>query len=229
MVELHQLEKTLLFSLKDGKKTRLRSLLKKTNLPYASIARASIWLSSKGYTKIEKRKRTVIHLDTEGKKISKTGLPERVVIDVILQKGGRTTLNTLATLTELDNDELNIALGWGKKKGWLTFSRENGKLFIIVKEKPKKGIDEQLIESLTKGAMSRNSLTPQQLSAVNTLMKRPKIIYQKEDVDRFIQITKEGLAIMDLVQKEEEEISQLTPELIKSGKWREVRFRKYNI
>ncbi|MBA7494226.1 hypothetical protein ES702_04801 [subsurface metagenome] len=229
MAELHQLEKSLLLALKDGKKTRLRKLLKKTKLPYASIARASVWLSSKGYVKIEDVKKSFIQLDSEGKKTLKKGLPERILVEAVLKNGGRTLIDIVSTLTELRKDEINIALGWGRRKGWLNFSRENGEMFILIKEKPKKGLDEQLIEQLSKGSMTIDSLTSQQLLGLNVLMKRPKIICQTEDVDRFITLTKVGLSIAKQVKEVGEEISQLTPELIKSGKWREIRFRKYDI
>ena len=229
MAELHQLEKSLLIALKDGKKINLRTLLKKTKLPYASVARASVWLSSKGYTKIEEVKKSFIKLDSEGKKILKKGLPERILVEAVLKNGGRTLVDIVSTLTELSKDELNVALGWGRRKEWLNFSRENGKMFIIVKEKPAKGIDEQLIEQLSKGSITIDSLTSQQILSLNVLMKRPKIIYQNEDVDRFITLTKLGRTVAKQVKEVGEEINQLSPELIKSGKWRDIRFRKYDI
>jgi phenylalanyl-tRNA synthetase alpha chain len=223
------LEKSLLLALKDGKKTRLSELLKKTKLPYASVARASVWLSSKGYAKIEDVKRSFIQLDSEGNKVLNKGLPERILVEAILNNGGHTLLNNVSILAELSKDELNIALGWARKKGWLTFSRENGKRFILVKEKPKKGIDEELIEQLSKGSMPVDSLSSQQLLELNVLVKRPQIIIQNEDVDRFITLTKVGLTVVKQIKEVGEEISQLTPELIKSGKWSEIRFRKYDI
>ena len=229
MAELHQLEKSLLLALKDGKKIRLRKLLKKTKLPYASVARASVWLSSKGYAKIEELKKSFIKLDSEGKKILKKGLPERILVEAVLNNGGRTLVDIVSPLTELSKDELSVALGWGRRKKWLNFSRENGKMFIIVKEKPAKGIDEQLIEQLSKGSITIDSLTSQQILILNVLMKRPKIIYRHEDVDRFITLTKLGRTVAKQVKEVGEEISQLSPELIKSGKWRDIRFRKYDI
>ena len=229
MAELHQLEKSLLIALKDGKKINLHTLLKKTKLPYASVARASVWLSSKGYTKIEEVKKSFIKLDSEGKKILKKGLLERILVEAVLKNGGRTLVDIVSTLTELSKDELNVALGWGRRKEWLNFSRENGKMFIIVKEKPAKGIDEQLIEQLSKGSITIDSLTSQQILSLNVLMKRPKIIYRHEDVDRFITLTKLGRTVAKQVKEVGEEISQLSPELIKSGKWRDIRFRKYDI
>ncbi len=229
MAELHQLEKSLLLALKDGKKIRLSKLLKKTKLPYASVARASVWLSSKGYAKIEDIKRSFIQLDSEGKKTRKKGLPERILVEAVLENGGCTLIDTVSTLTKLRKDEINVALGWGRRKGWLTFSRKKGKMFIIVKEKPKKGIDEQLIEQLFKGPITLDSLTSKQLLSFNVLVKRPKLISQNEEVDRFITLTKVGYTIAKQVKEVGEEISQLTPELIKSGKWRDIQFRKYDI
>jgi phenylalanyl-tRNA synthetase alpha chain len=229
LAELHQLEKSLLLALKDGKKTRLRELLKKTKLPYASIARASVWLSSKNYAILDDVTKSSIQLDSEGKKIIKTGLPERVLAEAVLNNGGHTALILISKLTDLSKDEITIALGWGKRKGWLSFSRENDQRFIVVKEKPKAGMDEQLLLQLSKGSLTLDSLTPQQRLALNVLMKRPHLISLNEEVDRFITLSKIGLTVANQIKEVGEEISQLTPEMIKSGKWSEMRFRRYNI
>ena len=52
-----------------------------------------------------------------------------------------------------------------------------------------------------------------------------------DHVDRWYALTPEGKGVADLLaqQKPSEEVSQLTPELLKDGSWRSKRFRKYTI
>lgn len=229
MAELHRLEIELLIALKDDKKVSINEIKEKTKLPYASIVRALFWLSSKGYTKIEDVKRIFIQLGSEGKKYLKKGLPERILVEVIIKKKGQVSIEDASTLVGLDPTEINIAIGWGRRKGWLQISRDKGRTFLVVEEEPKKGLDEQMIKWLSQGPLTIASLNSEQVKGLKSLMERPNVITQREDVKRFITLTEVGLSVAKKVREVGEEISQLTPELIKSGKWREIRFRKYNI
>jgi phenylalanyl-tRNA synthetase alpha chain len=229
LAELHRLEIELLIALKDDKKVSINEIKEKTRLPYASIARALFWLSSKGYTKIEDVKRIFIQLGPEGKKFLKKGLPERILVEAIIKKKGQVSIEDASTLIGLDPGEINVAIGWGRRKGWLQISRDKGRTFLVVEEEPKKGLDEQVIKWLSQGHITTDSLNSEQVKGLKSLMERPNVITQSEDVKRFITLTEAGLFEAKKVREVGDEISQLTPELIKSGKWREIRLRKYNI
>jgi phenylalanyl-tRNA synthetase alpha chain len=229
LAELHRLERQLLLALRDGKKASIGEIEEETKLPQASIARASLWLSSKGYLEIEEARRTLIELDSEGKKFLEEGLPERVLVEAIFRKRGRVSLDCASTLTGPDKGEFNIALGWGRRKNWLQVSREDGGTYLVVEGEPEKGLDERLIERLSKGPVAAESLSLDELEGLKALRGRPNVISQSEEVKRFMKLTEAGLVAASQIGKVVEEVSQLTPDLIKSGKWREVRLRKYDI
>jgi phenylalanyl-tRNA synthetase alpha chain len=54
-------------------------------------------------------------------------------------------------------------------------------------------------------------------------------VTRKEEVGSFLKLTEEGLRIAAQLKYEAEKVSQLTPEMIKSGRWRHVNLRKYDI
>jgi phenylalanyl-tRNA synthetase alpha chain len=72
-------------------------------------------------------------------------------------------------------------------------------------------------------------MNPELSDGLTVLKERPNAITLSEQGTRFIRLTNRGLALSQQIGEEKEEVSQLTPELITSGKWRRVAFRKYNI
>jgi len=226
---LHRLERALLLALKDGKKASFDELRRRTKLSSASISRAALWLSSKGLAKIEEERRILLRLGSEGRKFSGKGLPERVLAEAVLRAGGKIALERASELSELSKEEVNIALGWARRKGWLQFTREGGKTLLVVNKELEKGPDERLIDSLSKGSLAVDELDPELTEGLTILGERPNAIIRSEETRRFITLTSNGLTLAQQIGEVVEEISQLTPELIASGKWRRVALRKYDI
>jgi len=146
--ELHHLERAVLSVLKDGRKISLSELVAKTRLPEASVSRSLLWLSSKGYVKIEDYKRTLISLGSEGKLFLKMGFPERILVESIIKYGGRLPLEKVTIFSTRDKGEVNIALGWARRKGWLQILQEGGRTILTASNKPDKGLDEKLVEAI---------------------------------------------------------------------------------
>jgi phenylalanyl-tRNA synthetase alpha chain len=232
--ELHQLERAVLRVLKDGKKISLSELVAKTRLPEASVSRSTLWLSSKGYVKVEDYKRTLISLGSEGKRFLKMGFPERILVEVIVDCGGRLPLEKVSIFSTQDKGEVNIALGWARRKGWLQILQEGGRTILAASQKPEKGLDEKLVEAISQGTVVLEDSDPELVKGLITLRGRPNAVNLTEKMEHSVFITSSGLAITGKVlskggAKELEAVSQLTPELIKSGKWRDLKLRGYNI
>jgi phenylalanyl-tRNA synthetase alpha chain len=73
------------------------------------------------------------------------------------------------------------------------------------------------------------TLDSQSLSSLPLLASRPKVIRKTAESERFVSPTPTGLKLAQKIESRSSEISQITPELIKSGQWRELTLRKYNI
>ncbi|MFH0897339.1 MAG: phenylalanine--tRNA ligase subunit alpha [Candidatus Bathyarchaeota archaeon] len=237
--QLHHLERAVLLALGDGKKISVGELSTKAGLPEASIFRATLWLSSKGYIQVEADKQTLISIGSEGERFLLAGFPERILVEAIVDAGGKLPLEEVSALSNQDKGEVNIALGWARRKGWLKIVQEGGRPVLVVVEKPEKGLDEMLIETVSQRTLTAETLDPRLVEGLNTLKGRPNAIKLTESVERFFILTPSGLKAARKISEEfadhpssttvKDEVSQLTPELIKSGKWRDVRFRRYNI
>ena len=226
--ELHHLERTVLLALKNDKRMRLNDLERRTGLPEASVSRATLWLSSKGLVKLEEEKRTLVSLGPEGERFLKTGFPERFLVETVIKNGGSLPLDRVPATFRRAKEEIIIALGWARTKGWLQIVRKDSKTVLIADKKPRKGADEKLIEAVSSGTLLVETLNPELADGLRILRNRPKVLRLIEKTERFVSPTLSGL---EAVQKVVEitEVSQLTPEVIQSGKWRNVRLRRYDI
>ncbi|MHA2408072.1 MAG: tRNA ligase subunit PheS family protein, partial [Candidatus Ranarchaeia archaeon] len=199
----------------------------RTGLSEASISRATLWLSSKGYLQIKEKDASFLQLDIDGKKFLEDGFPERRLINELLKVGGKSTIEEIKTLSQLDEETFNIAIGWARRKRWLRIQKENDKSILLTAVEPQTGSDENLLTLLGGGPQLLNHLPQNLLMTLQNLKKRPKVILYNKHVERRFMVTTEGLQIVQ--EAFEEPVSQLTSALIKSGKWQQVTLRKYNI
>jgi phenylalanyl-tRNA synthetase alpha chain len=147
-------------------------------------------------------------------------------------------MDGLAAVSELEKGkklkpkEIPIALGWLKKKGWAVISKQKGETVIEISDKGKKalssrGDDELLVQKLGEsGVMDAKELDPKVLKM---LKSRKEVINVKDVVDYTIKLTDLGRVIAHADIKIKEQVSQLTPELIQSGGWKDVEIRKYDV
>jgi phenylalanyl-tRNA synthetase alpha chain len=225
--ELHRLEKILLQALKDGAKS-FKELAAETNLPESSVSRAALWLASKGYAEIKEFRRGFVGLGSEGKTSLDRGMPERILVRAV-SKRGKLALSDVAAASGLTSEEATLAVGWARRKGWIQIRKEGNRTVLVADAEPEKGNDELLLEYLSHGTAPVEELSPQLVSALSALKERPNYVVLREEVARSIGLTSSGKEEAERGDVSKEEVSQLTPELLLSGAWRDVEFRRYDI
>ncbi len=140
-----------------------------------------------------------LKLTDEGRKYLKEGLPEKNLVK-LLDKGP-------IQLSEAKRiDSFQIAFQWAKKNGWVDI--KDGKLVLI--KKPGNLELESALEDLDNGKQITEHLK-------HLLLQRRLAKEDKED---------EFKRAKELVGKE---IDKLTPELIKTGLWKETKIKPYNV
>jgi phenylalanyl-tRNA synthetase alpha chain len=181
---------------------------------------------------VRENKRTKISLNEEGKRYAEDGLPERELVKVLQDMGGRADKDAVLLAyplsATLDGNTSVIALGWLSRKRWAAIDKETQELRLLMKE-PAEGSDEKFLSLLKeKETVFVDDLSDELKEAVETLKGR-KIVEVHVETERQLELTTAG---WDLVNKGLEvttEVSQLAPELIVSGGWRETRLRAYDI
>jgi len=93
---------------------------------------ASSWLQSKKLIKIEDYIKTVYSLGKEGKQFLTNGFPEKSALKLISKKGGKASLKDISSV--LTKQDIPIAIGWLKRKGWATIKKDKDTIFEITSE-----------------------------------------------------------------------------------------------
>jgi len=205
-------------------------LVKVSGLAHAAVMRAALSLTTKKLVRTHERKQTAIALTKEGSYHAKKGLPERRLINSLIKLGGEASVDDVAEEAGLEKKFLTIALGWLSRKGWVTIKKKERVLsFNPTMRADLLGIDEKLLSLLAeKGPLIVEDLSQELQKAVSPLRKRrlvevsKKTLRELELTDAGWDLAKKGIEIV-------EEVSQLTPELIRTGRWRKAKLRRFDV
>ncbi len=218
---LHPLERAVLPVLKEG--IELREIVAKTNLQEVEAMRALQWLENKGVVRIRAETKEEINLDSNGISYLKNKLPERRFLEALTKE---LALNEIKEKAKLNDEELQVSLGILKRKTAIEFSNSRVKLT----ENGKKLLAKEFLEEkfLKKLPLEIKDLGDEDRYAYAELSKRKSII--KKDI-----IKLKFISLTDLYSKLSKEkieanvIGTLTPAIIKSGEWKNKKFRRYDV
>ncbi|MEM3151131.1 MAG: phenylalanine--tRNA ligase subunit alpha, partial [Candidatus Bathyarchaeia archaeon] len=230
MVELEQNEGALLMSLgKLNGKAEMKKLLEESKLNESAAMRAALSLLQKGFLKIEEHKVTLLKLNEEGASYAREGVPERRLVKAVLKLGGKASLNEAAAEAKINLNLLPLVLGWIAKKNLAKIVKEKNKIFIEAKEEKPETLDEVLLKKIfTENEVIVENLNKEFNDALQ-ILKRRNLLLENEKTLRVLYLTDEGWKLIKEGVKVTFEVTELTPELIIGGKWRQVKFKKYNI
>jgi len=174
-------------------------------------------LAKEGLISLREETSEILSLGREGAAYAKEGLPERKALELI--KKGAVEIRDLGR-------EAQIALMWLKKKGWAEI--DGGRIRITDKGKTAgRGKDEELLEILAKGERKKSELKGFE-EAIEMLKGRKDNIVIKEVKSFEAELTSKGRGALAR-PVEGEGVSSLTPEMLKTGTWKNARFREYGI
>lgn len=202
----------------------------KLGLNLGAVAKSAEWLAEKGLA--EPSRASVVHVVTlgeEGVVYAERGLPERRLVEVLKSLGGEASLNQLEASGRLKTDELNIGIVWAKRNGWISVFKSDGEVRFRLEKYPELRTDEEIVlEILKKGSVNLEELGPLRV-ACERLSRRPGVLKISEVARYILAPTKKALSLSPKLLEVKEEVTQLTPELLSSGAWREKKFRRYDV
>lgn len=222
---LHENERRILLILKDMETTTTDRLSELTGLTGDAVEKASAWAETKGVLEIREEVSRTYGLTDEGRAYASEGLPERNLLRLVVE--GR---NDISRLKE-EFPGLNIALVWVRANEWATI--EAGKLQITKKGRDAIGsetLDERLLRKLAQSDLDDNQLNEASMARVSLLIRR-NLVAKTETTERWVDISDLGRQVVPHLEAiaEAEVITQLTPEIIKSGAWRGATFQSYDV
>jgi phenylalanyl-tRNA synthetase alpha chain len=191
------------------------------------VMNAASWLQSKELVKVQESARSVYIL--KSKDVLNESLPERRALDHLSALGGKAEMDALTEV--LEDKEISIAIGWLKRKGLADIISEGGKKVISLTDRGMECVnspmeDEEVLERLSQGDLREGDVSD---SIIKQLLTRQDLVEERLKVSRSLSLTDLGREILSMGIELKEEVAQVTPELLQSGKWKEVSFRKYDI
>lgn len=230
MIQLKENEAKTLKALEGkGGNASLEDIIGATSLDHSAAMRALLSLSASSLVETSKKDRRIVVLTEEGTQSAAKGLPERRLVEAAVAAGGRAVLSRLLDEAGIEESFLPVALGWIRRKNWATLADEEGQRVLHASSTPGVGLDEQLLKFLAgSGRTDFQDIPPALVKEIGTLQKRgllemeQKALISASLTERGWNVIREGILVA-------QEVSSLTPELIASGRWREVSLSKYNI
>lgn len=216
-MELSNVEKRVLLRIKENnsKSILISELVKEGFKSMVELMNAISWLKMKGILKLDEIIQTEYILTDEGKYARNKGLAERIIFNYIKNNNDDKIDNLIQNINK---KIVTIGISHLKDLGCEIIS---GKIDILDSEK----VDLKIRE---REQFLINFETEKKEELLNHFLKRG-LIEKKDSVERIVILTENGLKIINEGIELKEEISQITSELIQSGRWKEVEFRKYDV
>jgi len=224
---LHWLEKLVAKALKkQARPLSFNEVAEIIGRDVGAVAKAALWLRSKGLVEVEEREQRIFRLGEEGKIYAEKGLPERRLINELEKAGGVLRLEALKE--KLGGKEFNIAVSWARRRGWIAIEKTSEGVIVKLREKPQEIPEEKVLSLLKKGEATLEEIPENLREACLSLAGRPNVVEVKVEKIHLMKPTEKLLALEDSIL-EEREVTRLTQSLIASGEWRKVKFSKFDI
>jgi phenylalanyl-tRNA synthetase alpha chain len=230
MIRLPEIEYRILAALEAGKTLAVAEIVKQAGVDQSLVMAGATLLAQRGLVTVSEDSQEEFSLTDAGRAAAE-GFPERRALAVLKAAGGAVNLSELPKL--LGKDDVRAEIKWLTRKGWCT--RDAGVLAVSNAGESAlstKGADELLVEKLAElGQAIGRELAAAGVdtkAALELLKGRNELLKRKKRVSRRLSLTEAGTALKAGGIEAAVEVNQLTPELLASGKWRDVVFRKYD-
>ncbi|KXA90555.1 hypothetical protein AKJ37_00090 [candidate division MSBL1 archaeon SCGC-AAA259I09] len=204
-----------------------------TELSQSSIMRSALSLEENNFLKLHEKNRKQIFITEEGKNYLKNSLPERKILNKLAEENSLPVVE-LAGRIDLPEEKIGLAIGWVKRKNWGKIEQENGEKNLTITDNgieslEQKGKDELLLEKFENSEKIFLDSVPEDLKNEVSKLRSRNLIRTKKRTRRKLSLTEKGKKSLNLDLGVIERVSRLSSDLIRTGKWREVELRDYNV
>ncbi|GAB4313346.1 MAG: phenylalanine--tRNA ligase subunit alpha [Promethearchaeota archaeon] len=215
-----------------GGRVEARVAADEAKLDYAGFMGAAHELQGHGLVELEESGGETLRLTDEGTEYAKRGLPERRMIDWMVSNGvEEIPVTEFLEKVGLEPRFFYIGLSNLKKRRWVAVSKatERESAYPLVKESPPPTALEELINWLAANGPAVLDSIPEGLKGEVATLRRRKLVKVDKGARRYLVLTELGARTVPEEVQELVEMAQLTPELLATGKWREVSFKPFNV
>jgi phenylalanyl-tRNA synthetase alpha chain len=196
------------------------------------VMNAASWLQSKGLVDIKEEVVYRVSLDKEGSLYLKEGFPERRLLKALGDSpDGSIPMEKVKEL--MGKTVAGFSVGWLKRKGWADISGKGSTQALRITDGGRKALgasspDEEVLRFIYE--MNEVETTDiADKAALELLKMRKEVVKVRDEVVRHIILTVKGKVVLAEGLEIKDEVTQLTPAMLKDGKWRNMAFRPYDI
>jgi len=232
-------EKKVLLAIEGEKKECDQgSLSEKIGINEDAVMQTAFMLAQKGLCEIKEEKKVYYRLTAEGEKYAKKGLPEKRALDFLIAKKE-------ATVAEFkkffhNDKEAEIAINWLLRNKWSKIDKRGEERLLmplIAQEELPSDVSEAILEIVNAGETEWKVLAEavnkefgeEEINDSLTQLISRNLLERYSRVQRGIAITEVGKEVLSQGIAVEAEITQLTPELIRTGSWKGRKFKTYDV
>ena len=213
---MNELEKELL---KAGAKAFVLAtdFCAKHGASYDAVMSTLSRLQADGFAELKREEKSFLKLTPEGEENATNGSPEYRLASATKSLGGTAILGTAANKAGLTQQGIAIALRWGIQKKLFSLAKDGHN--NLVQTPAGIGVDE--VKALLSHVAIGGSPTPEE---AKFLLSR-KLVEEKTEKTISFKATAAGRT----GGSKQSAIAQVTPQLLKSGSWKEASFKPYDL
>jgi phenylalanyl-tRNA synthetase alpha chain len=225
-------ERKLLLALAPLKEASVEHLLVKGGFDQVvEVMNSASWAKAKGLLTLTETIYEVVTIAEEGKRAIAAGLPERRALAWLLKRGGASPAPALVEHGAITQEELSIALGWLKRKGWAQLGKVGGETVLEVTDVGRKAAesaspDEEVLRAVEHRERRVSDLNEEGVAA---LRRRQELVKVTDRIERRIRISDLGAAVVASGLTPDAGVGQVTHEMLVTGKWRDLELRAYDV
>ncbi len=234
-MELTQIQYDVLTTLAEADgPLRVIDLAQRLGQDQSPVMAACTQLAEQQLVAIDERPYSELSLGKQGRQQVGRPLPERVVVGVLLDQGGSCKLTEVPNHCDLDAAQVGQSLRWLNQRGW---ARKQGDTLVLTDEgraardvqQPDEAVLERLaqVDHVRTDELAAAGIDVE--AALALLAKRKGMVVIKERTDRRASITAAGRKLLASGVTARRRVTQLTPEMLSEGTWREVDLQPYDV
>ncbi len=131
LIQIRENEAAVLKALQSsGGNCSFEELVTSTRQESAAATRALATLQEKQLVSVHETERILLKLTAEGSEYAKLGLPERRIVQAVLELGGEATLEQASRRAGIQPAMSSVALGWIKVTKWCEVTSAQQKILL---------------------------------------------------------------------------------------------------
>ncbi len=212
-----------------GNQVEMRKIVSESKLPDSTVMRAILSLVEKGLLRLSQIEETYVEMNEEGMQYAEYGLPERRALKALMELDGEANQKEVLVAAKIPAEKIGITLGWLNRKDWVNLHKTKQEIVLKARGPQPIGSDEKLIKTLSeKGRVRLDTLPKRAQKDLETLVHRNLVKTIRVTLRR-VELTENGKKLLNMQIRPVEAVNIITPEMIRTGSWRKVKFRRYDL